>query len=307
MSTPAGPRTARPPAAARRPRPLAPAARAAWGVLAAALLAATLFETVAHGGATVPLAVLGIVGPDLAFLAGAGRPHAPGQLPPRAVGPYNLVHRPWLPLAAMATSALLEQPAAAALFTLGCAWLLHVAVDRVAGFGLRAADGYRRCARHPAPGGLPMTLFTRTIATSVDLDAPPARVWDALADGPAYARWNPFVTRLEGTLSVGSRLDVRIALPGSRPMSFHPTVTAAEPGRRLAWLGRLVLPGVFDGAHSFALEPLPGGGTRLTQSETFRGLLVPAAGGILRRTEAGFAAMHDALRRRLADEPVRWP
>lgn len=143
--------------------------------------------------------------------------------------------------------------------------------------------------------------FTRTITSTVDLDAAPSQVWDVLADGPAYAAWNPFVTRLDGTLAVGSRLDVRIALPGGKPMAFRPTVTAVEPGRRLAWLGRLLLPGVFDGAHSFTLAALPGGRTRLTQSETFRGLLVPVTGTVLRRTEAGFAAMGEALRRRVAD------
>ncbi|WP_159792157.1 SRPBCC domain-containing protein [Puerhibacterium puerhi] len=146
-----------------------------------------------------------------------------------------------------------------------------------------------------------MPLPTRTITAAVDLDAAPRQVWDVLADGPSHAGWNPFLTRLDGTLTVGSRLDVRIAPPGGRPMTFRPAVTAVEPGRRLAWLGRLVLPGLFDGEHSFVLDPLPGGGTRLTQRETFRGLLVPFTGSVLRRTEAGFGAMHEALRRRLAE------
>jgi hypothetical protein len=56
---------------------------------------------------------------------------------------YNLVHRPWLPLASMTVSALVGQPAAA-LFTLGCAWLAYVAIDRACGYGLRAPDGFRR-------------------------------------------------------------------------------------------------------------------------------------------------------------------
>ncbi|WP_159792159.1 DUF4260 family protein [Puerhibacterium puerhi] len=143
MSTTLG--TLRPGAPTGRTRATtSPRVRAAWGALAAVMLAATLVGTITHGGATVALALLGVLGPDLALLAGAGQPHGAGQLPPRAVGPYNLVHRPWLPLAAIAGGALLDQPAAAALSTLGCAWLLHVAVDRVVGYGLRAADGYQR-------------------------------------------------------------------------------------------------------------------------------------------------------------------
>ncbi|XRQ16225.1 SRPBCC domain-containing protein, partial [Actinomadura welshii] len=68
-----------------------------------------------------------------------------------------------------------------------------------------------------------------------------------------------------------------------------------EPERRLAWLGRLFIPGIFDGAHSFELEALTPGSTRFIQSERFSGVLVPLLRGLLRSTEAGFAAMNTAL------------
>jgi hypothetical protein len=141
----------------------------------------------------------------------------------------------------------------------------------------------------------------RTITRTVDLDATPRQVWDILTDAPAHADWNPFITRMEGELRVGNKIDVRIAPSGGRPMTFHPTVTDVAAESRLAWLGRFLVPGLFDGAHSFTLEALPNGGTRLVQSETFRGLLVPFAGRLLERTEAGFVAMNEALRRRLTE------
>ena len=84
-------------------------------------------------------------------------------------------------------------------------------------------------------------------------------------------------------------------------MTFHPTITDLEPERKVAWLGHLLVPGLFDGAHSFTLEPLSDGRTRLVQSETFRGLLVWFSGRLLHNTEAGFAAMNEALRRRVAE------
>jgi hypothetical protein len=142
----------------------------------------------------------------------------------------------------------------------------------------------------------------RTLTSTVDLDATPRQVWDVLIDGRAHAQWNPFITQLDGTLEVGNKIDVRIAPPGGKPMSFHPTVTHVEPERRLAWLGRFLVPGLFDGAHSFTLEPLPDNRTRLTQSESFRGLLVSFSGGLLQRSEAGFTAMNDALRQRVAEQ-----
>jgi len=42
---------------------------------------------------------------------------------------------------------------------------------------------------------------------------------------------------------------------------------------------------LFDGEHSFTLEPLPAGGTRLTQAEQFSGLLVRPFARSLDRTE----------------------
>src|SRR3954452_20538653 len=148
----------------------------------------------------------------------------------------------------------------------------------------------------------------RTITSTVDLDATPRQVWDVLTDGRAHAQWNPFITQLDGTLEVGNKIDVRIAPPGGKPMSFHPTVTDVEPGRKLAWLGHFLVPGLFDGVHSFTLEPLPDGRTRLVQSVTFRGLLVGLSGRLLANTEAGFTAMNEALRQHLTErDPARPP
>ena len=39
-------------------------------------------------------------------------------------------------------------------------------------------------------------------------------------------------------------------------------------------------------------------GTRLDQSENFRGLLVPFSGKILARAEAGFRALNEAVKKR---------
>lgn len=82
------------------------------------------------------------IAPDLSFLAGVGQSAAPGQLPKSAVPVYNLVHRPLLPTALIVTASVGLVP----VFWLaaGLAWLTHVAVDRVTGFGLRTKDGWQR-------------------------------------------------------------------------------------------------------------------------------------------------------------------
>lgn len=132
-----------------------------------------------------------------------------------------------------------------------------------------------------------------------DIAAPVETVWAELSAVSKYREWNPFITSFRGDLVPGSRLELRIEPPGGRAMTFRPTVTHVEPGRRLEWLGRLLVPGVFDGRHSFELEALPGGRTRLTQTEEFSGVLVPFFGSVLERTRAGFEAMNGALRERV--------
>ncbi|MEO1058611.1 MAG: SRPBCC domain-containing protein [Actinomycetota bacterium] len=135
------------------------------------------------------------------------------------------------------------------------------------------------------------------IQTEITIDAPPDVVWRALTDLERYSEWNPFILSATGTVAVGERLVNRLQPPGGRAMTFKPTVTEVEPARTFEWLGRLLVPGVFDGRHRFELEPTPGGGTRMVHSEQFSGLLVRLLRSSLDTTTvAGFTAMNEALR-----------
>jgi hypothetical protein len=130
----------------------------------------------------------------------------------------------------------------------------------------------------------------------IEIDAPPERVWAVVTDFAAYPEWNPFITRISGELRVGARLEVRIEPPGGRAMTFKPTVRAVEANRELRWLGRLLLPGIFDGEHSHRIEPLEHGRSRFIESERFSGVLVGLFKGTLEKTETGFGQMNDALK-----------
>jgi hypothetical protein len=135
------------------------------------------------------------------------------------------------------------------------------------------------------------------IDTSIDIAAPPSRVWEVLTDFAAYPDWNPFITRIAGLPVVGGRLVVTIQPPGRKPMMFRPIVLAATPEVELRWRGRLLMPGLFDGDHLFRLCPADGG-CRLDHSETFSGLLAGLLGGTLPATRRGFVAMNEALKAR---------
>lgn len=160
-------------------------------------------------------------------------------------------------------------------------WILSVAVVIVLVAGLFAAF-YRE----------------RTVERSVEISAAPAEVWRVLVDFAAYPQWNPFVIRAAAPdgLVVGRELDVRIRNGGSET-GFRPEVLAVAVERELRWVGRVVVPGLLDGEHSFRLEAVAGG-TRFTQGERFRGVLVPVVGSSI-DVAGGFDAMNAALRDRV--------
>jgi hypothetical protein len=138
----------------------------------------------------------------------------------------------------------------------------------------------------------------KQLHTEIDIQASPATVWDVLTDLSSHAEWDPFMVEASGTVAEGERLRIRMEPPGGRAATFKPTVTVVEPSATFEWLGRVGMPGLFDGRHRFELHATATG-TRLVQTEKFTGVLVPLFGGSLdTATLSGFEAMNTALKDR---------
>jgi hypothetical protein len=145
----------------------------------------------------------------------------------------------------------------------------------------------------------------KELHSEVEINAPAERVWQLLTDFTSYPRWNPFIRSISGEPTTGERLEVRIEPPDGRGMTFKPTVLNAEPNRELRWLGHLLVPGLFDGEHSLAIQPLEENRVRFIQSETFRGLLVPLFSRSLdNNTHRGFEEMNRALKEQAEAPPA---
>lgn len=80
-------------------------------------------------------------------------------------------------------------------------------------------------------------------------------------------------------------------------MTFRPRVLVSDANRELKWRGGLFLRGIFDGTHSFVIEPLAKDKVKLHHYEKFSGIL---SGMIFAKihtsTLAGFNAMNEALK-----------
>ena len=138
----------------------------------------------------------------------------------------------------------------------------------------------------------------RELRREIEIDAPPAAVWGILTDFGAYSDWNPFMLSIKGDPKVGQQLTVRIEPPGGRGMTFKPKVLASEPDRELRWLGRFLVPGLFDGEHTLAIEPIEERRCRFIQQERFTGVLVGLFKSTLDKTETGFEEMNAAIKKR---------
>ena len=144
-------------------------------------------------------------------------------------------------------------------------------------------------------------LGCSSLAASIEVNAPPERVWAVAADLAQYPCWNPFFTAAEGKLVPGEKLEVTLHPVGASPKSFAPVVLEVRPGERFSWRGRLGVPGLFDGTHHFVVEPLSGHRTRFTQREDFSGILVPFVG--FAPYKAGWERMNRALKARVEATP----
>lgn len=139
----------------------------------------------------------------------------------------------------------------------------------------------------------------KELHSEIEIEAEKEQVWQLVTDFERSPQWNPFIRQVKGNAEVGSKLEVFIQPSGARGMRFKPTVLTAEPNRELRWLGRLIMPGIFDGEHVFTIEPLEENQVRFRQQEIFTGILVPLlARSLDNDTLRGFNEMNQALKAR---------
>ena len=135
------------------------------------------------------------------------------------------------------------------------------------------------------------------ITKEVVIKATAEIVWTILTDFKNYPSWNPFIKSVEGNIEVGSKPEVTIMQSAAKRTTFKPRVLTLVPARELSWLGRLLLPKIFDGEHKFELIENRNGTTTFRQSEKFSGILVPLFKKQLENNTAkGFEEMNKKLK-----------
>jgi hypothetical protein len=136
----------------------------------------------------------------------------------------------------------------------------------------------------------------KEICTKIEINAPNSTVWGILNDFDRFPIWNPFMKKISGNFQEGSYLVAFIQPPNSSGMTIKPKILKYHAGKELRWLGRLWIPKLFDGEHSWITEEINENKTLFIQKERFSGLFVPLGSTLLKNTKAGFEMMNNALK-----------
>lgn len=137
----------------------------------------------------------------------------------------------------------------------------------------------------------------KEISTGIEIKGSASTVWNALLQ-KGDATWNPFIKKLEGTISKGSTIHVTLKGSDSRTMQFTPRILKVEPNREFRWLGHLYFRGIFDGEHYFIIHDRGHGRVYLEHGERFSGILSGLIFKLIGKdTRASFIEMNTALKK----------
>lgn len=120
------------------------------------------------------------------------------------------------------------------------------------------------------------TTFRLAYSVEIDIAASPAAVWAKLTDAEAFPRWNSTVTSLEGPITKGRKLAIKVPISDR---TFTPTVVAFEPESKMVWADGFAP--MFRGERTFTLTPRDGNTTTFAMEEVFTGMMLPMIKGSL--------------------------
>lgn len=140
-----------------------------------------------------------------------------------------------------------------------------------------------------------------TVEYETEINAPIQPIWELMTSPAGYARWNPFIVRMDGPpiLHVGARIELHVRFEKGGRARSRELITVFDPpkgGRAelsYRFLGPLAVVGGIRAVRRQWLTALSPERTQYRTQEVFEGFLtrfLPLAG-----VRAGFKAHGDAL------------
>jgi hypothetical protein len=120
------------------------------------------------------------------------------------------------------------------------------------------------------------SAFELRYAVKTTIRAKPAALWAKLTDAKGFPSWNSTVESIEGPITLGTKLAIKVPIAPGR--TFSPKVVELEPNQRMVWRDGFYP--MFQGTRTFTLTP-SGDGTDFEMVEVFRGVMLPMIKGSL--------------------------
>jgi hypothetical protein len=137
------------------------------------------------------------------------------------------------------------------------------------------------------------------IKTEIEISAPPSKVWSIITDVNKWQEWSPIINSSQGETSVGSKLSITMMgkEEGKDGPKYSPIITELNAPTYFRWRAHMLAGFIFTNDKIFELEETKTG-TRLTNTETFKGLLSPIFRG---QMEKGVPPMLNSMNQALKE------
>lgn len=130
------------------------------------------------------------------------------------------------------------------------------------------------------------------VHTEIIIECNAKAVWDNLINFQKHEDWNPYITSIEGVLTVGSTLKVQFPT-----VKMNTKIQEVRANKLLQWSASMGFRGLLDSIHRFEIVEISSTRCRFVQSEQFKGLLVPFIGKKIKTSATSdFQAMNRALK-----------
>ncbi len=137
------------------------------------------------------------------------------------------------------------------------------------------------------------------IKTEIEISALPSKVWGIITDINNWQEWSPIINASHGVGSVGSELAITMMgkEEGKDGPKYKPIITELDEPKYFRWRAHMLAGFIFTNYKIFELEETSTG-TRLTHTESFKGLLAPIFRG---QMEKGVPPMLNSMNKALKD------
>jgi hypothetical protein len=114
----------------------------------------------------------------------------------------------------------------------------------------------------------------KEIKTEIEIKAPIEQVWKTLVDFNNWKNWNPIVSDVSGSSSLGSKLSVIMrGKNGKATQKYQPVISNFESPKSFRWRAKMGAEFLFTNDKVLELEKT-NSGTRVIHKELFSGLMV---------------------------------